>query len=352
MSDERVGRFNRKLDAHVVARLKREDRSALRLYRALERTREELFGRLLAFEDRWGGSRTFTPGYLSQIIDEINQALAELRREAVGELRSQMEQGFMLGQEQTFEEVAIFYGGFKGSFAPRLPTDALLAIIDGRASYLEGALERIRGHLVQQVRIASAAAADDAEALRRAGAGVEDVRDRLMVGIASGDGTRSIAHRLMLPKEGEFVRLAYKDAILVARLGINDAFNEGHAATLRQAKETLPELKQVWVSAKVRSTPICLGLHGQVRDIGEDFSWRGWHGKRPPAIGQGAEPTFHLCRSRVAPHHPGWPENPKLAQLSSEDIEHFLAGGGFREKDVARKRVYPGFSPRADAIHA
>jgi hypothetical protein len=348
--DEQVDRFNRKLDAHIIDRLKREDRAALRLYRALERTREALFGRLLAFEDRWGSARAYTPGYLSQVLDEINQALAELRREAVGELRHEMEQGYSLGQEQTFEEVAVFYGGFKGIFAPRLPNDALFAIIDGRASLLEGTLERIRIQLLQQVRLAAAAAADDAEALSRAGASVEEIRDRLMVGIASGDGTRSIAKRLMAPREGEFVRLAYKDAVLITRLGINDAFNEGHSATLRQAKETLPGLVQVWVSAKVRSTPICLGLHGQVRDIGEDFSWRGWHGKRPPAIGQGAEPQFHLCRSRVAPHHPSWPTNPRLAPLDGDELAHFLSGGGFREKDIARRKVYPGFSPRADAV--
>jgi hypothetical protein len=345
---EDVERFNRKLDTNIVSRLKREDRSALRLYRVLERTREELFGRILAFEDRWGESRTFTPAYLAGIIDDTNQALALLRQEAVGELRREMEAGYMSGQEQTFEEVAVYYGGFNGIFAPRVPTDALMAVIDGRAAYLEGTLERIRVQLVQQIRLAAAAAADDAEALRRAGAGVEAIRERLMVGIASGDGTRSIARRLMAPREGEFVRLAYKDAILVTRLGINDAFNEGHTATLRQAKETLPELAQVWVSAKVRSTPICLGLHGQVRDIGEDFTWRNWHGKRPPAIGQGADPSFHLCRSRVAPHHPDWPKNPQLAPLSRDEIAHFLSGGGFREKDVARRKVYPGFSPRAD----
>jgi hypothetical protein len=347
MSDQ-VERFNRRLDAHTVERLKHEDRSALRLYRVLERTREELFARILAFEDRWGESRTYTPAYLAGVIDDINQALALLRQEAVGELRREMESSYMLGQEQTFEEVAVYYGGFKGIFAPRVPTDALLAVIDGRASFLEGTLERIRVQIIQQVRVAAAAAADDAEALRRAGAGVEAIRERLMVGIASGDGTRSIARRLMAPREGEFVRLAYKDAILVTRLGVNDAFNEGHTSTLRQAKETLPELKQVWVSAKVRSTPICLGLHGQIRDIGEDFAWRAWHGKRPPAIGQGAEPRFHLCRSRVAPHHPDWPENPRLAPLSHDEVAYFLSGGGFREKDVARRKVYPGFSPRAD----
>jgi hypothetical protein len=52
----------------------------------------------------------------------------------------------------------------------------------------------------------------------------------------------------------------------------------------------------------------------------------------------------------VAPHHPSWPTNPRLAPLDGDELAHFLSGGGFREKDIARRKVYPGFSPRADAV--
>lgn len=355
MTDTRVERFNQRLDRHLVERLRREDAAALKLYRTLERTREELFAKLLAFEEKWGTSRTFTPAYLSGILDDINQAMGALRAEASGDLRAQMLVGFQMGAEQTFREVAVWYGGFSGQLAPRVPLDVMNSIIEGQVGLMETTFERLRLRIVAQVREATAYGLGEAEASRRAAATVEEVQARLAAGIARGDGTKSIARRLMAPGDGEFVRLGYREAIMQTRLNLNDAFNHGHGQALIQAKGTVPELRQRWVSALVRSTPVCLCLHGQVAEVGGAFHVSSgfggtWRGTRPPAIGQGAKPAVHLCRSRVVPDHPDWPENPKLMPLTAADRAHFHQGGDFREVDVARRKVYPGFSPRADRV--
>lgn len=347
--------FNRRLDRHLVARMRREDASSLKLYRSLERAREELFAKLLAFEDRWGDTRTYTPAYLAGVVDDINRVMVQLREEAVGELRERMLEGLTLGQEQTFAEVAAFYGAgsFTGQLAPRVPTEVMLRLLEGRVGLMETTLDRLRLRLVQQVVEAGGIGPGAAGGLARAT--VEEVQQRLAQGVAQGEGTKTIARRLMAPGDGEFVRLGYKEAILQTRLNLNDAFNDGHAAALIEAQTTVPELRQRWMSAKVNSTPICLCLHGQVAPVGGLFvcenSFGGhWRGTRPPAIGQAARPLFHLCRSRIVPDHPDWPENPKLKPLTPKEREYFAAGGGFREQDVARKKVYPGFSPRADAV--
>lgn len=355
MTDARVEQFNQRIDRHLVERLRREDAAALKMYRMLERTREELFAKLLAFEEKWGASRTFTPAYLSAILDDINQTMAELRAEAVGDLRTRMLDGYHLGAEQTFREVAVWYGGFTGQLAPRVPLEVITTIIEGQVGLMETTFERLRLRLVAQVREATAYSLGEAEASRRAAATVDEIRARLASGIAQGEGSQAIARRLMAEGTGDFVRLGYREAILQTRLNLNDAFNHGHVQALIQAKKTVPGLRQRWVSALVRSTPVCLCLHGQVADVGGTFqvsnSFGGnWRGMRPPAIGQGAKPVVHLCRSRVVPDHPEWPENRKLVPLNAADRRHFHEGGDFRAVDVARRKVYPGSSPRADAV--
>lgn len=350
MTDARVERFNQRIDRHLVERLRQEDAAALKLYRMLERTREELFAKLLAFEEKWGASRTFTPAYLSAILDDVNQTMAELRTEAVGDLRTRMFDGYHRGAEQTFHEVAVWYGGFTGQLAPRVPIEVITTIIEGQAGLMEMTFERLRLRLVAQVREATAYSLGEAEASRRAAATVDEIRARLVSGISQGEGSKTIARRLMAPGTGDFVRLGYREAILQTRLNLNDAFNHGHVQALIQAKKTVPGLRQRWVSALVRSTPVCLCLHGQVAEVGGTFhianSFGGtWRGNRPPAIGQGAKPVFHMCRSRVVPDHQEWPENPKLAPLTPMERMRIASGDGHSSVPATGSGVSPK-SPR------
>lgn len=353
MTDRRVERFNTLIDRHQVQRLRAEDATALKVYRLLERARQELFGKLLAFEDRHGTANSYTQAYLAAVLDDINATMAQLRAEAIGTVREQMLAGYAIGQEHTFAEVATFYAGAGfGNLTPRVPTDVVARLLEGRVGLMETTFRRLELRIAQAVREAAGIPPEAARGLGQATA--EEVRQRLALGVTQGEGTRSIARRLMAPGDGEFVRLSYKEAILQTRLNLNDAFNDGHLTALQEAAGTVDGLRSRWVSALVRSTPVCLCLHGQHAPIGGVFtvnnSFGGrWSGTRPPAIGQAAKPIFHLCRSRIVPDHAEWPENPKLAPLTSAERTHFHEGGDFREKDIAKRKVYPGFSPRADA---
>lgn len=347
MSDPRIERFNRRLDAHLAHRLREEDAAALKLYRLLERTREELFGKLLVMEDRLAGGQSFTQAYLASVLDDINVVMGRMREEATADARARMLAGLTLGQEQTYAEVAVFFHNVTASMKPRVPTDVMLRLLDGRVGLLDTTFERLRVRISHQ--LIEAVGATQAQAARLAASTVEEVQARLAMGIAQGEGARSIARRLMAPGDGQFVRLGYREAIMQVRLNLNDAYNDAHAQALVDAQALIPELRQRWASAKVRSTNVCLCLHGAIAPIGGTFTAPGAGGSwnRPPAVGQSATPLFHMCRSRVVPDHPDWPENPKLSPLSAAEREHFASGSGIRAADGHRGTGATGTGRRA-----
>ena len=336
--------FNRRLDRNTLARLRAEDARTLRVYRLLEQSRREMYNRLLAFEAQWGTTEAYTPAYLSRAIQDITNVMERFRIEATGIVADGIYEGFDLGQIQTFDEIRVFedFGGF----APQAPIDTVFTLVESNTAVLREMTTRLTTIVNTEIQRTAMANGADAAALLRAGASTEEIKNVIARGIIEGKGTQSIARRLMAPS-GEFPRLSNATIMRTVRLSINDAFNEGHDTTIRKAKAVLPDMQRQWFSARVRSTPICLHLHGQVRDLGESFQHGEFTKDRPPAIGNGATPKFHLCRSRVIPYRANWPENPKTRPLTPAEIEDFKNGGGPRAVDIAQKKNYPGFTPAA-----
>ena len=87
-----------------------------------------------------------------------------------------------------------------------------------------------------------------------------------------------------------------------------------------------------WISRLEHSTPICLGLPGKTIQAGEQFKWGGWQGVRPPAVGIGAKPIWHVCYSTVVPYDPDWPEDPEITrQVESIKNGEISAETGIKE---------------------
>lgn len=340
-----IDRFNKLLDKHTLDRLKEEDSSARRLYLLLEAHRKEMLARLLAFEEDWKTSNRFTPTFLVSAISDVTATMGKLAEKAGANLRADMLKGFDAGQEQTFREIAVYEKDL-GIFKPATPTNTILTLIEARTDNLKNLFGAVRSRIAASLAKEANSNLSDAQALERAGEAAEKVKDALARGILSGKGTESIAKRLM-GEAGEFPKMAYGEAIRTVRHAINESYNEGHDETIREGATRTKGLGRGWLSALVRSTKVCLDLHGQTCGVSESFKTQGVEIARPPAIHKDLKPSWHLCRSRVIPHKESWPKNPKLEPLTEEEKKHFSSGGGFRAKDIAQPKPY-GFKPALD----
>jgi len=338
--DDSTQQFNTLVDKHVLDRLQAEDESAFRIWALLEASRQDMFRRLLQFQTEWGSTERYTPQYLVLAIRDINGIISQFTSAASESLHNDMLLGWTGAQEQTIAELGVFE--VVDSLRPSTPINTLLTLIDSRTENLQEMTRRLNARIIQEISNPANHNQLDAEALQRAGATVEEIKNAIGRGLIEGQGTRGIAERIA-GADGVFPQMGYHPIMSTVRIAINESYNEGHDETIRRASEIVPGIGRAWCSALVRSTPICLGLHGATAGVGEDLvcrdhANRGKRVSRPPAIGGDLVPAFHLCRSRLVPNKASWPPNPKLAPLSPEDIAHFAKGGDFREKDKAQPK--------------
>jgi hypothetical protein len=352
-----VERFNRKLDANTARMLRNEDRGALKMYKILEDSRMELIAKLSRHTERGNG---YSMTYYQAMLADVEAVMSEMYARATAMMKDEMTSAFTLGQNHLGAEVAIFETGGLAVITPKVSTAVLDIIINERTEFIGRLTESVKRTMIDEVRREAATRAANQAAASTAAATeviqeqllqgqVTGIKNALAKGFVQGDAVPQIVRRLTHPTDGTFIRMARPSAIRTVRIGMNDTYNEGRSEQLRSVHERLPHIKRAWRSALQDSTPICLHLHGQKCGVGEPFKYGGWQGDRPPAIGGGAEPKFHLCRSVVVATSERWPVNPLLEPLSAERIAHFNGGGRFQGRDIVRPsqgpRPKPGTKP-------
>lgn len=350
MSDRRipndgVSRYNRKLDANTARMLRNEDRGALRMYRILEDSRIELQQKLMRHMER---GNQYSISFYQAMIADVESVMTQMYQQASELMREEMQNAFVLGQQHLFVEVAIFETSLS-VITPKMNTAILDIIVNERTDFIRRLSESVQRSMIDELRREAAIQAANRTAAENGGvaaaldvdlvsAQVQGVKGALAKGFVQGDSVPQIIRRLTHPNEGTFIRMTRASAVRTVRIGMNDTYNEGRNEQLRTVHERLPHIQRAWRSALQDSTPICLHLHGQRCAVGTPFRYRGWTGDRPPAIGAGAEPSFHLCRSCVVAWSERWPANPLLDPLSPERMAHFTNGGRFQERDIVRPR--------------
>lgn len=331
-----IERFNRILDSNLQAQLRYEDRAAVSMYNLLDQARRELRARLTRHLERGNG---YSASFSAAMIREIEAVMGQLRDGATGQIKDELTRAHERGFTGALAELRVFEEGINIAFAS-VNTNVLGLIVNEKTEFIQKTLEGVQRQMTAQIQ-RDIATANANRAARAAGqqTAVSDlliadqarhdttiIRDTLARGFAMGDSQPQMIKALCDPENGMLMRMTRVHATNVVRIGVNDTYNEGRMDTIRAAHEDLPHLGTAWVSALTDSTPICLALHGQKRELGQPFQAKGGTWLRPPAIGQPTKPAWHRCRSCVVPWSPRWPENPRLTQLTEDELKAYENG--------------------------
>lgn len=135
------------------------------------------------------------------------------------------------------------------------------------------------------------------------------VKNQIGLGMIKGKGEKDIIRNALKSIDANFKGVEGAVQRHVHHT-LNNVYNETKLQSTYELAQDDPEIGLIWISRLHHSTPICLELHGQTIKINEVFEYSGgWTGTRPPAVGAGADPSWHPCYSTVAPNNEAWPNN-------------------------------------------
>lgn len=127
------------------------------------------------------------------------------------------------------------------------------------------------------------------------------VRQRLFVGFRAGDTVGDIAKDLR-SSAGPFGQSAEANADRLVRTEVSQAYNSAHASGFKQAKEAIPQLREVWIHLGSFPCEICGPLHGTERP--KSGYWTIKQGARTRKV---VHPPAHPnCTCRLVAMTPSW----------------------------------------------
>lgn len=192
----------------------------------------------------------------------------------------------MAGRTKKYQDKAI-----TATLQPKVNENVLKNIGKNYYDYLDGAIKHSKTLTIKQY---------------------EKIQKEIGFGIIKGEGEAQIIRKALQVATDEGNNGLFAPVKRHVHHTLSNVYNQSRLGTIESLAEDDEEMGLQWMSRLHHSTPICLGLHGQKVKSGQKFKWHGWEGLRPPAVGAGATPRWHICYSTVIPWHPDWPDNPKI----------------------------------------
>lgn len=121
----------------------------------------------------------------------------------------------------------------------------------------------------------------------------------------------------------------YRKTDATLKFVASEVYNSTIVKALQMLSKTHPDLvKQLITVDDNRRTHICTAAHLQIRPVDKNFQVEGdfgsWEGPHPPIIGDGLQPTFHYCRTRVRGYTERMDEAFNTGIMDTEQIDQDL----------------------------
>ena len=280
-----------KLTVEHAREVVRSEQAALQEMRSVYReARLGLLGRLAQSR-----AESFTAQGYRVTLAQVQKSLAELERKLRRQGRDRVVSSYERGVAETLEQIAFWESarGFKFGAHGRIQQRALRRVMKGvLLDRYETSVQAYGTELIAQVQ-------------RRLGV-------HLAMRSKWTDMATDIAGRLGRHQ----IQGARWKAERIVRTEMIHALNAGHKASLEQAATVLPGLQQQWDAfLDARTCPICIGLEGQVQEVGAPFHWGGGAFLQPPDPHPSCRCTLIPWRQEwaglLAKHGAPHPGNPK-----------------------------------------
>jgi hypothetical protein len=258
-----------------VAKL--EGAQAQEFLRLLRDLKDNLLGRLTAQSD----NRPFDAFRLRTVLAEAQAGIDALERKAGAFYGKAEHEAAELAADHLEDEIRRLGLAFD--------REPLIVSIDPAAALADPAQGLLAQHFETSVE-------------RYGGDVLNQVRQRVFVGLRSGDSFADVSRSVGVAIEG-----TAGNAKRLVRTEISQAYGSAQHSGIAQAAKQVKGLVKVWMHIGSFVCPVCMPLHGTERPL--DGTWTIKQGKKTKQVAHA--PAHPQCVCRVAAMKPGWREKMK-----------------------------------------